>query len=71
MPDSISSLITSQAAKGLEDYETMTPDVLLKKLERIVRTSFDPKSYPQYALTADNFLKMSLIVSIYFINGKE
>ena len=47
----------------MEIYDTMGQEDLLKKLERVVRTSFDKKEYPPYALTVDNFLKMSLIVS--------
>jgi hypothetical protein len=62
----VAGLITSQSNAQLEDYETMSADMLLKKLERIVRTTFEDKQYPLYALTADNFLKMALIASYNF-----
>lgn len=70
VPHSISELLKSQSSQPnweLEDYSKMSHAELLKKLERIVRTSFDTMSYPVYALTSDNFLKMALIVSFLFI----
>jgi len=66
VPASVAKLIKSQASSPnseLEDYETMGQDKLLKKLEHVVRSSFEKKEYPSYALTVDNFLKMSLIIS--------
>lgn len=66
VPKTISDLFKSQSSNKhweLEDYETMSHALMLKKLERIVRTSYHSQNYPPYAVTSDNFLKMSLIVS--------
>eukprot|EP00026_Physarum_polycephalum_P000019 Phypoly_transcript_00019.p1 GENE.Phypoly_transcript_00019~~Phypoly_transcript_00019.p1 ORF type:complete len:3090 (+),score=490.35 Phypoly_transcript_00019:142-9411(+) len=66
VPKSIHDLLKSQSSTQhnwqLEDYSKMPHAELLQKLERIVRTTFDKHTYPAYALTSDNFLKMALIV---------
>ncbi|CAG8439230.1 10104_t:CDS:10 [Acaulospora colombiana] len=46
----------------LEDYHTMPANKLLDKLELIARTSTGERKLPKYALSADNLLKMALIL---------
>jgi hypothetical protein len=73
VPQTIVDLMKSQSPQAnwdLEDYETMSHSQLLQKLERIVRTSFHSQTYPTYALTTDNFLKMVLIVSLNLVLDK-
>jgi hypothetical protein len=68
VPDSVKQLLASQCARGtsftLEQFDRLSSDELLKKLEKISRTTTKSISHPPYALTADNLLKMALIVSI-------
>ncbi len=66
VPASVAKLIGSQTtAKNteLEDYGSLSQEMLRKKLESVVRSSFDSREYPSYALTVDNLLKMSLVIS--------
>ncbi|CAG8481554.1 7050_t:CDS:10 [Ambispora leptoticha] len=46
----------------LDDYHTMSANALLEKLERIARKSMGELKLPNYALSADNLLKMALIL---------
>jgi hypothetical protein len=47
----------------LKDYDKMSYKDLLMVLQKIVRTVVDTVTALPYALTADNLLKMVLIVS--------
>lgn len=58
----------NQHSFRLQDFKKMNSSQLLEILEKIVRTSFEPKKYPPYALTDDNLLKMVLIVSPIFVS---
>ncbi|CAG8563026.1 45905_t:CDS:10 [Gigaspora margarita] len=46
----------------LDDYNTMSESTLLEKLESIARKSMGELKLPSYALSADNLLKMALIL---------
>jgi hypothetical protein len=46
----------------LDDYHTMASEMLLAKLETLARTSMNKLDLPPYALSADNLLKMALIL---------
>lgn len=66
MPADVVRLLESQSANkrfALKNYDEMTYDTLLATLEKIACTSSKNLDYPPYALTADNLLKMVLIVS--------
>ncbi|CAG8466565.1 13541_t:CDS:10 [Ambispora gerdemannii] len=46
----------------LDDYHTMSANALLEKLELVARRSMRKLKLPNYALSADNLLKMALIL---------
>ncbi|CAG8529600.1 39208_t:CDS:10, partial [Gigaspora margarita] len=46
----------------LEDYHEMNTNELLEKLECLVRKTMHKIEYPAYALSADNLVKMALIL---------
>lgn len=46
----------------LDNYNTMSESTLLEKLESIARKSMGELKLPSYALSADNLLKMALIL---------
>ena len=67
VPKRVQDLFESQASgKKLEDIAKLTQKQLQEKLNRIVRSSPQPKNHDfltsSYALTPDNVLKMSLII---------
>ncbi|KAF0475938.1 e3 ubiquitin-protein ligase [Gigaspora margarita] len=68
VPDNVTKLLQSQCISGdqknfrLEDYNTMDMSLLLNKLESLARKSLYEIKYPRYALSADNLIKMALIL---------
>ncbi|CAG8434051.1 10722_t:CDS:10 [Ambispora gerdemannii] len=66
VPANVEILLKSQQVdnrnSALEDYHMMRPDVLLQKLESLARKTMHKLAFPQYALSADNLLKMALIL---------
>ncbi|CAG8459689.1 1476_t:CDS:10, partial [Ambispora leptoticha] len=66
VPASVKKLLQSQQANRenpeLEDYHEMPPEILLNKLESLARKSMKELVLPHYALSADNLLKMALIL---------
>ncbi|CAG8494132.1 12597_t:CDS:10, partial [Racocetra fulgida] len=68
VPDNVTKLLQSQCINGdpknfkLEDYNTMDMKLLLKKLESLARKTTHEITYPRYALSADNLIKMALIL---------
>ena len=67
VPDSVAQLMRSQHIGSrtytLNNYNKMSYDELLGVLQRIARSSITTHNHPPYALTADNLLKMVLVVS--------
>jgi hypothetical protein len=59
VPDNIKLLLNGQE---LVDYNTMTTNELLIKLETIARRSNEKLNLPEYALTIDNLMKMASIL---------
>ncbi|CAG8504474.1 12432_t:CDS:10, partial [Gigaspora rosea] len=68
VPENVQTLLKSQfIAQNLEkweldDYTKMSAEVLLEKLESIARKTFHKIEYTPYALSADNLVKMALIL---------
>ncbi|CAG8500146.1 9201_t:CDS:10 [Diversispora eburnea] len=68
VPENVQKLLQSQHIRNdinewrLEDYRTMGSEALLSKLECLARETEHPINYPPYALSADNLLKMALIL---------
>ncbi|CAG8450066.1 601_t:CDS:10, partial [Dentiscutata heterogama] len=68
VPENVQTLLKSQfIAQNLEqweldDYAKMSAEVLLEKLESIARKTFHKIEYTPYALSADNLVKMALIL---------
>ncbi|CAG8490949.1 4682_t:CDS:10 [Ambispora gerdemannii] len=65
VPANVKTLLQSQQARRnseLEDYHEMSPEILLNRLESLARKSMELLILPSYALSADNLLKMSLIL---------
>ncbi|CAG8477178.1 1481_t:CDS:10, partial [Racocetra fulgida] len=64
--ENVQTLLKSQHIASdkwqLEDYRTMPMDLLLLRLESIARKTHHKIDYPPYALSADNLLKMALIL---------
>ncbi|CAG8574733.1 752_t:CDS:10, partial [Racocetra persica] len=71
VPQNVKNLLSSQnvGTAGrvtrefiLDNYEEMPPDKILEKLECLARNTLEERKYPPYALSADNLLKMALIL---------
>ncbi|CAG8479091.1 963_t:CDS:10 [Gigaspora margarita] len=69
VPENVQTLLKSQHISGiyrnqwqLEDYRTIPMDLLLQRLEGLARKTQHQINYPPYALSADNLLKMALIL---------
>ncbi|CAG8488111.1 5420_t:CDS:10 [Diversispora eburnea] len=66
VPTNVRTLLKSQHVGDknwkLDDYNKMSSKVLLEKLECIARKTMHEIEYPRYALSADNLLKMALIL---------
>lgn len=69
VPKNIENLLRSQVRGGkngafwsLEDYDQLQPEQLLTKLESLARSSLHRLEYPEYALSADNLLKMATML---------
>jgi len=69
VPENVKRLLWSQKAQReslksftLEDYHKMLPRTLQERLECIARTSMESKKFGDYALSADNLIKMALIL---------
>ncbi|KAF0538645.1 e3 ubiquitin-protein ligase [Gigaspora margarita] len=67
VPKNVEDLLRSQHLPKdsdfkLDDYNKMSSDEILKKLESLARTTFDEREYVPYALSTDNLLKMALIL---------
>jgi len=70
VPDNVRRLLWSQKASDcsrletfkLENYHEMTTQILQERLECIARTSMERQKFPSYALSADNLIKMALIL---------
>ncbi|CAI2166603.1 8657_t:CDS:2, partial [Funneliformis geosporum] len=67
VPNEIKLLLKSQAIGNpenweLDDYNTMSVNELLKKLEAMTRSSTEKLNLPEYALSSDNLIKMALIL---------
>ncbi|CAG8596276.1 6964_t:CDS:10, partial [Paraglomus occultum] len=70
VPDNVKRLLWSQNASDcaqletfkLEDYHEMKTQVLQERLECIARTSMERQNFSSYALSADNLIKMALIL---------
>jgi hypothetical protein len=72
VPNNVKQLLWSQLsgavesndidAWALDDYRNMPREMLVTKLEALARTSMTTLELPSYALSADNLLKMALIL---------
>ncbi|CAG8842712.1 4540_t:CDS:2, partial [Gigaspora margarita] len=67
VPDNVKEFLRSQCMSGpskweLEDYNRMPPNLLLERLESLARRTMYPLDLPLYALSADNIIKMALIL---------
>ncbi|CAG8443124.1 10027_t:CDS:10 [Scutellospora calospora] len=66
VPQNVRTLLKSQyigdKSWELEDYHEMSTNELLEKLECLARKTMHKIEYPQYALSADNLVKMALIL---------
>ncbi|CAG8495754.1 6945_t:CDS:10, partial [Scutellospora calospora] len=67
VPENVKRLLRSQNTDNnrrfqLENYNTMDTKQLLEKLECIARKTMHKIKYPRYALSADNIIKMALIL---------
>ncbi|RIB19825.1 hypothetical protein C2G38_2141452 [Gigaspora rosea] len=66
VPLNVRTLLRSQhigdKSWELEDYHEMSTKELLEKLECLVRKTMHKIEYPAYALSADNLVKMALIL---------
>jgi hypothetical protein len=57
-----SQVIGDRTRWELDDYNSMSPDALLLKLEYLARSSAKKLYLPEYALSCDNLIKMALIL---------
>jgi hypothetical protein len=57
-----SQVIGDQAEWELEDYNSMSANAILLKLEYLARRSMEILKLPEYALSGDNLIKMALIL---------
>ncbi|CAG8475879.1 285_t:CDS:10, partial [Dentiscutata heterogama] len=70
VPQNVKNLLSSQhvGTPGianefiLDNYDEMSPDRILEKLECLARNTLEERKYPPYALSTDNLLKMALIL---------
>ncbi|CAG8477692.1 8259_t:CDS:10, partial [Cetraspora pellucida] len=67
VPKNVEDLLRSQHLSRnsdfkLDDYDKMSSEDILKKLECLARTTCDEREYAPYALSTDNLLKMALIL---------
>ncbi|CAG8515793.1 10695_t:CDS:10 [Dentiscutata erythropus] len=67
VPKNVENLLRSQHFPAnsnfvLDNYDNMSCEDILKKLECLARTTHDEREYAPYALSADNLLKMALIL---------
>ncbi|PKK80816.1 hypothetical protein RhiirC2_723487 [Rhizophagus irregularis] len=67
VPQNVKILLKSQhigdkSLWDLDDYHTMDTSILLSTLENLARKTMYKLEYPQYALSADNLIKMALIL---------
>jgi len=67
VPDNVKILLKSQVIGDrtkweLDDYNTMSVNALLVKLEYLARRSTKTLKLPEYALSGDNLIKMALIL---------
>ncbi|RIA84473.1 hypothetical protein C1645_742305 [Glomus cerebriforme] len=67
VPQNVKILLKSQyigdkSLWDLDDYHTMDSNTLLSTLENLARKTMYKIDYPQYALSADNLIKMALIL---------
>ncbi|CAG8475156.1 3381_t:CDS:10, partial [Racocetra persica] len=67
VPKNVEELLRSQYFSKnsdfkLDDYDKMSSEEILKKLECLARTTCDEREYAPYALSTDNLLKMALIL---------
>ncbi|CAG8461964.1 10472_t:CDS:10, partial [Acaulospora colombiana] len=71
VPENVKRLLESQHVTSrvedarqwrLDDYREMSTDALLSRLENLARQTTHSIDYPPYALSADNLLKMALIL---------
>ncbi|CAG8442611.1 13450_t:CDS:10 [Gigaspora rosea] len=68
VPKNVENLLRSQHLSGpidmftLDDYHEMSSESILMKLESIACKTSEKREYPLYALSADNLLKMALIL---------
>jgi len=67
VPDNVKVLLRSQiigdkSTWELDNYNTMSANALLIKLEYLARNSVEPLKLPEYALSGDNLIKMALIL---------
>jgi hypothetical protein len=57
-----SQVIGDHTKWELDDYNSMSPEALLLKLEYLARRSTEKLNLPEYALSGDNLIKMALIL---------
>ncbi|RIA81638.1 hypothetical protein C1645_547708 [Glomus cerebriforme] len=57
-----SQIIGDRKTWELNDYNSMSADALLVKLEYLARRSVEKLDLPEYALSGDNLIKMALIL---------
>ncbi|RIB16990.1 hypothetical protein C2G38_2038117 [Gigaspora rosea] len=67
VPDNVKEFLRSHYMSSpskweLEDYNRMPSNLLLEKLECLARRTMYPLDLPMYALSADNIIKMALIL---------
>ncbi|CAG8447095.1 15140_t:CDS:10 [Dentiscutata erythropus] len=70
VPQNVKNLLSSQQVRTpgianaftLDNYDEMSPDRILEKLECLARNTLEERKYPPYALSTDNLLKMALIL---------
>ncbi|CAG8532688.1 1347_t:CDS:2, partial [Dentiscutata heterogama] len=67
VPKNVENLLRSQHFPAnsnfvLDNYDDMSCEDILKKLECLARTTHEEREYAPYALSADNLLKMALIL---------
>ncbi|CAG8589706.1 30140_t:CDS:10, partial [Racocetra persica] len=69
VPRNVENLLRSQHTSRslwnrftLDDYNKMSSESILMKLESMACVTFEKRDYPLYALSADNLLKMALVL---------
>ncbi|CAJ0853177.1 12352_t:CDS:2 [Entrophospora sp. SA101] len=66
VPNNVKMLLKSQSVgqkkDELDDYNQLESKILLDRLEGLARRTLHPIKYPDYALSADNLIKMALIL---------